>query len=1060
MSIEIEAALIGPGVLEELAIHLFGEPNNPHGNWRWGSKGGRSLTRHGPWRGRFSDWETDYHGGPLAMIVHWLDGSKEDPVTWARTFLGGGSLPAPDAETLRRRTAARHEAEEEEKADRKLRIFGAQWMWNRSGRINSTAAEFYLVAARKIPRCDDWPDAIRCYPPDEYERQLSSLIMALTTDDGTVTAVQRIHLDRYGNKRSWLPKQSFGVRDDAVVRLPGDPSGPLAIAEGPETGLSVWAATGYATWITCGTITRITPPTGRQVIACRDDDPRNAPANVNLNKGLARWAKQGVNFYEAWPWPERRYDKSDFNDVLMAGGVAAVKKALSSPDPPPAVERFTADEARDEMTRVIREFFARVEARSPDDPPLARAIRVELGAGKSSKAREAITPFIRQLRANGDKRSVVIAVPTHRLGAEAAREFPADIRVGIWRGRGAADPDRPSETMCRDLEAVSEARAVLAPVEETCCRRPARNDAPEARCQFYDTCAYQRQKRVKAEVWFTAHETLFTRKPKVVGEVAAIVVDENPFAAGIRTGVSLPVGALSSVTPVFDKGVEYVPFTDILVTLRKKLLRAFDAMPDGAVTRAGLKAAGVTGDDTSGGFQLEWLRKQELGLRPGMTPQERTAALEAVKGNRTIGKFAMLWQALRALTDAGGPEASGWIELAHDGGDGERIIWLRGRKEPAAGFAGVPTLLMDANLRIELLKPFWPAVELAADLAVAAPYQHVRQVIDENYGKTKLTEQTKRGEKQRRDLRAVVARFARRYWPAKVLVVAQLAVEKTLTELGSNAMTAHHNAVAGLDRWRDVRALMVIGRTAPGPLDVERAAMALTGHAVASVGKAAWYPQVIVARETRGDNLTAVADRHPDPIAEAIRWQICEGEVMQIIGRARGVNRTMMRPLDVWVLTNVVLPLPVDKTLRAQGLAPSPADQMLAAGGIVFLSPRDASRAYSALWETPKAAKHARQGNYPQTRIHSSYTGLGPVSAWSYRQAGARGPAATALVDETLHPDPAAALAAKLGRLTMVTQVAPRRASPVERARCPGEALNAVLGSALFGRDRRTASLT
>ena len=67
-----------------------------------------------------------------------------------------------------------------------------------------------------------------------------------------------------------------------------------------------------------------------------------------------------------------------------------------------------------------------------------------------------------------------------------------------------------------------------------------------------------------------------------------------------------------------------------------------------------------------------------------MTPQERTAALEAVKGNRTIGKFAMLWQALRALTDAGGPQASAWIELADDGGDCGRIIWLRGRKEPAA----------------------------------------------------------------------------------------------------------------------------------------------------------------------------------------------------------------------------------------------------------------------------------------------------------------------------------------------------------------------------------------
>ena len=36
---ELEARLIEPDVLEELAIHLFGEPNNRHGNWRWGSQG-------------------------------------------------------------------------------------------------------------------------------------------------------------------------------------------------------------------------------------------------------------------------------------------------------------------------------------------------------------------------------------------------------------------------------------------------------------------------------------------------------------------------------------------------------------------------------------------------------------------------------------------------------------------------------------------------------------------------------------------------------------------------------------------------------------------------------------------------------------------------------------------------------------------------------------------------------------------------------------------------------------------------------------------------------------
>ena len=348
-----------------------------------------------------------------------------------------------------------------------------------------------------------------------------------------------------------------------------------------------------------------------------------------------------------------------------------MRQALEPPDAPPHVERFTADEARVETTRAVREFFTRVEIRSPDGPPLTHAIRVDLGVGKSSIAQEEIAPFVRSMRANGDKRSVVIAVPTHRLAAEAATRFPEDIRVGIWRGREAADPDQPGEAMCRDIEAVKEALAVLGDPEKTCCRRPAsRAGDPEVLCQFFNTCSYQAQKRVKADVWFTAHETLFSRKPKVVGDVAALVVDESPWAAGIRTGAALPVGALPNVTPVIDQGVEHVPLTNMLIGLREKLLRAFDAMPDGPVTRAALMAAGVTGDETSVGYQLEWDRKREPDLRPSMTPQERMTALEAVKGNRTIGKFSMLWQALRALTDADGPRASGWIELSHDGADG------------------------------------------------------------------------------------------------------------------------------------------------------------------------------------------------------------------------------------------------------------------------------------------------------------------------------------------------------------------------------------------------------
>ena len=61
----------------------------------------------------------------------------------------------------------------------------------------------------------------------------------------------------------------------------------------------------------------------------------------------------------------------------------------------------------------------------------------------------------------------------------------------------------------------------------------------------------------------------------------------------------------------------------------------------------------------------------------------------------------------------------------------------------------------------------------------------------------------------------------------------------------------------------------------------------------------------------------AETDRHPNVIAEAIRWHIAEGELIQIIGRARGVNRTRDNPVDILVMTNAPLPIPVERLITA-----------------------------------------------------------------------------------------------------------------------------------------------
>src|SRR3954469_22124456 len=92
----------------------------------------------------------------------------------------------------------------------------------------------------------------------------------------------------------------------------------------------------------------------------------------------------------------------------------------------------------------------------------------------------------------------------------------------------------------------------------------------------------------------------------------------------------------------------------------------------------------------------------------------------------------------------------------------------------------VPTLVLDAVLRPDLVRLFYPQAKLVAEIDVAAPHQHIRQVEDEGYAKhmyapvcrdesgsyVPAAEDSKSGTTARnnvRKLRAMLTREARRY---------------------------------------------------------------------------------------------------------------------------------------------------------------------------------------------------------------------------------------------------------------------------------------------------------
>ena len=82
--------------------------------------------------------------------------------------------------------------------------------------------------------------------------------------------------------------------------------------------------------------------------------------------------------------------------------------------------------------------------------------------------------------------------------------------------------------MCRNLDAVREAQSLLADVQTSVCVKKMTEEGEDrtVQCLFYDFCGHQRQRRLAADVWFVAHELLFTAIPAALGTVAAVIVDE------------------------------------------------------------------------------------------------------------------------------------------------------------------------------------------------------------------------------------------------------------------------------------------------------------------------------------------------------------------------------------------------------------------------------------------------------------------------------------------------------------------------------------------------------
>jgi putative DNA primase/helicase len=920
---------------EDLFLYLYGKPTTRRGDQlRWGRKESLALYLRGRNGPRWHDYEAAQGGDMLAFIQHALCLDFAGALDWARDFLGYGDdddrpRPARHRPPSRKQPVIDYDKELADKASRVADLVATLKP------IAGTLAEHYLIQHRDIDALS-WPNAALGFVDAETVKRCTgwwwwrwaALVVKATNAAGVVTGLQLIAIEADGQAaKRWNSdgklKQTYGILRETAVRLSGDERA-LLLCEGPETALSCWWSAGIETWATLGSIARAPlddVPINRPIVVCADDDPRHAPANKALRQIIRKWRGEGRSVLMVKPWRFTRRDKSDFNDLLRADGFKAVRdRILGALDDRPVLPCLPNIEevrprAADMVDSVVADLL--LWTRCDDDAPF-KVVRVGTGIGKTGEA------IRRALAAAARGAKVIYLVPTHRLGAELVGRVKAEAQlqgviasVDTWRGRGS--PDKPEEALCAELDTIALAQAAKADTAALCKICPGRGD-----------CAYLAQFERRAQIWIGAHDLLWHAMPPPLKGADLVVIDEG-FATRGLTGLSDKPRLITEA----ELEVELMPARDMLIA-------ALRDHPPGGLRRDRLIEAGLTVEAARTAQRFEWDAKARIDLAQMSWEDAKWALAEAAKRNRMIMRFAALWHAVDDLLAEDGSQASGRAVV----GDFKveettvRAVRLFGAERIAADWRRTPTLHIDATVNMRLLRCRVPHAELVGKVEAAAPHMRVVQYPDRAFGKRALRNE----------------RFLFKAWDWCVAYVSRRGGDwgVILPKEAEDAILAarevpgfiklyHFGKLRGLDELRNARGLIVVGRPMAKPRAVEQIAGAVSGRMVESIA-GGWYPaEMVQIRARDGSVATVEADRHPNPLAEEVRKSITEDELIQAIGRVRGLNRTAKNPVEVVLLSNVPVPGVMPDELRAWE-GPTIDDELLSRCGAVLECAGDAAK--------------------------------------------------------------------------------------------------------------------
>lgn len=530
-------------------------------------------------------------------------------------------------------------------------------------------------------------------------------------------------------------------------------------------------------------------------------------------------------------------------------------------------------------------------------------------------------------------------------------------------------------------------------------------------CPLVRSCGYQKQK-VALKVVRNGHGTVFLPHayitlPRKIGAGDIAIIDENFVSGVFRESHWFPLQVVRDPSVYFKLLKDPVIVADCLEVGE----RIYTAIAErGGEFGSIFDQAGVADDDLK---KIVASLVASEGTGADIHGRLRDAEiLSRLKDADVAGRreLLMVFRALRGAIKHGKGQLRNFKSKEQD--DGTLLI-----KMVMMDFPRIPIstamVVLDATANPDLVEEVTGRkfTVIKIDMPEAARMVQVtsggsKQAIYGRQSRIKREDATEEQIEREDKNRAAIYRAIQEFCGGKEVLVGATAEIRYEWEEAKppNFKLAHYGALRGLNEFIGVSYLVIAGHQTVSchELELRRHAIALV-HGGEIIDIESYQTRHSDAGERRHDRYLnrpeyVNAPWHPDPLVEAMRFDACEGEILQLIGRLRSRRRGTISILN---LSPIPLPgMKADRTVAFRAIKQGRLydtglevyfARLKRRGGrfaIVPLGSPDMAKIAPDLFKDPKAAKDARRNN---KITHSTMLDCLKVINGSYRTEGQRG---------------------------------------------------------------------